>query len=143
MTVLRVFAVLVASAAVIDPAVPLPRTSPPPVQLHLDPTDADAVADAPRVRAALRDRVTFVDGDDAAAHVMVGRVRPAAAAFARPLSQVTLDDPPEVVIDEAPAAVQVTVNGSTTIPVVLHGRGVAGRTSVVAVEDDGLELTRL
>ena len=72
MTVLRVIAMIVALGGVLDPAVSLSRAVPTPVRLRVDRSDPDAADVAARLRAAMHDRLEFVDAGDADAHVVVG-----------------------------------------------------------------------
>jgi hypothetical protein len=142
MSMLRLGALAIALAAVLDPELPVRRSLPATVQLHFDVTDRDAVTTAERLRRELRRRVDFVDEEDVAAQVVIGNVRPDGAVFSRPVSVVTLDDAPSVAIAGAPAAVQANVNTETAIPITLHARGLAGQTTVVTLEDAGVELSR-
>ena len=71
MTVLRVIAILVALGGVLDPALSLSRPVPTLVRLHVDRSDPDAADVEARLRAAMHDRLEFVAGGDADAHVVV------------------------------------------------------------------------
>ena len=142
MTLLRTIAILIALGGVLDPAFTLSRPAPAPVRLHSDPADPDAVDAVTRLRAAVTKRVELVDHGDAVAHVVVGGARPEAAAFSKPISLVTLDEGPGVEIVSAPSAVHVPVNGNAAIDVTIRARGLAGQSSVVVLEDSGMELAR-
>jgi hypothetical protein len=147
MTVLRVIAVLIAIGGIVDPAVTLSRPLPAQVRLHVDPADQDAVGVAARLRASVKDRVAFGTGPAAPAltkaEVFVGRASSPAAGFASPTSVVTFDDRPGVEIVAAPSAVHAALSSSTPISVTIRARGLAGQTTVVGLEDAGVELARV
>jgi hypothetical protein len=142
MTVLRVIAMLVALGGVLDPAVSLSRTVSTPVRLHVDPSDPDAADVQARLRAATKDRLEFVGHGDAAAHVVVGGVRPDPQVFSKPVSLVTLRDSTGTEIVSVPSVVQLPVNSSASIAVTIRARGLAGQSSVVMLEEGEIELTR-
>ena len=142
MRFLRDGAILIAIAAALDPALPVRRHGPARVGLLVDKFDPDAAGVVQRLRGAVGTRVDFVHQDDVAAHVVVGNVRPGPAAFSNPVSVVALDDAPSVAIVDAPATVQANVNSETIVPVRLRGRGTGGQTTVVVLEERGVELSR-
>ena len=147
MKVLRIIAVLIAIGGIVDPAVTLSRPVPAQVRLHVDPADRDAMDVAVRLRGSVKDRVVFGLGPESPespqAEVFVGRASRPAASFALPTSVVVLHDPPGVEIVAAPSAVHAALNSSTAVPVSIRARGLAGKTTVVGVEDGGVELARV
>ena len=74
MTVFRVIAILVALGGVLDPALSLSRPVPTLVRLYVDRSDPDAADVEARLRAAMHDRLEFVAGGDADAHVVRGLI---------------------------------------------------------------------
>ena len=144
MIVLRLLAVIVAIAAAIDPAFQLRRPAPVPVRLAAEDRDPDASAAAATLRASLAGRVDFVDSGSAVASVVIGGAgADAAVAGQGPVSLVSLEEPPSVAIVHAPSTISLMPGSAVDIPATLQAVGLAGRTSVVVLEQDGVELTRV
>ena len=97
-----------------------------------------------QLRAALSGRVDFVDSGAAVASVVIGGAgADAAVAGQGPVSVVSLDEPPSVAIVHAPSTISLMPGSAVDIPATLQAVGLAGRTSVVVLEQDGVELTRV
>ncbi len=144
MIILRLLAVIVAIAAVIDPVIQLRRPVPVPVRLAAEDRDPDASAAAAKLRASLSGRVDFVDSGSAVASVVIGGASADAMTPEQgPVSIVSLDEPPSVAIVRAPSTISLMPGAAVDIPATLQAVGLAGRTSVVVLEQDGVELARV
>ena len=146
MRILRVLSVMLATAGLIDPAIRLQRHVPAPVRLVADADDPDASAVAGRLRAALGGTVDFrLDkADGAIPTVLIGDARDDAIGDGDgPLSVVSLEESPSLAIVDAPGTISLMPGSATRIPVTLHGVGLAGRTTAVVLEQDGVELARV
>ena len=143
MTVLRLLAIVIALAGMIDPAITMSRPRPVPVRLVADGRDPDAAAAASALRAALPRHVDVVSSGPAAATVVIGGASTAALEGPGPISLVSLEEPPSLRIAQAPASVSLVAGSRTHIPVRLEAVGLAGRTSAVILEQDGVELARV
>jgi hypothetical protein len=144
MMVLRILAVVVAIGGVVDPAIQVTRTEPLQVRLFAASDDPDAVAAASRLRTALSGRADLADAGTGAATVVIG-TRPNAAAItgSGPVSVISLEEPPSAAIVEAPTAVTLIPGSAVDIPVTVQALGLTGQRSVVVLEQDGVELTRV
>ncbi len=128
----RIAAILIAAAAVIDPAIPLPHVERPALQVSV------AAPNATPVEQALRDAGFRVNtGETEAATVLVTREVP---------PHVT---PNTWVLDASPAAPNIRIVGAATsssrIPgqaldvlVTVEGHGFAGKSAELALEDSGI-----
>jgi hypothetical protein len=144
MIVLRLLAVIVAIAAATDPAFQLRRPVPVRVLLAAEDRDPDASAAAATLRASLSGRVDFVASGSAVASVVIGGAgADAAVAGQGPVSLVSLDEPPSVAIVHAPSTISLMPGSAVDIPATVQAVGLAGRTSVVVLEQDGVELSRV
>jgi hypothetical protein len=146
-TWLRAAAIGLAVLALVDPAWPLQRRVP--VNVHLMSAPGVNAEEARAVRQQLTrelaGRVTFEDGADRAATVVIGDVlNDSVVDGTRPVSVVMPGSPdaPHVTVwasDPAP-----TLPGwATRIPAVVRARGMAGRTSTIALEHEGIEVARV
>jgi hypothetical protein len=143
MTILRILAVAVAIGGVVDPTVQMERRVPVPVRLLADPEDPDAASAAARLQTALSGQVDLVERGSAAASVIVGTGGAGGGVPGDgPVSVVALEEAPSVAIAEVPGTVSLTPGSTIDIPVVLRAVGLAGRTTVVLLEQDGVELAR-
>jgi hypothetical protein len=144
MMVLRILAVFVAVGCVVDPAIRVMRTEPLKVRVFAPADDPDAVSAASRLRTALSGRADLADAGTGAATVVIGN-RPIAVAIpgSGPVSVVSLEEPPSAAIVEAPHAVTLIPGSAVDIPVTVQAFGLSGQRSVVALEQDGVELTRV
>ena len=145
-TILRVLAVMLAAAGLIDPAIQLQRQVPAPVRLVADADDPDASAAAGRLRAALGGIVYFrLDkADSAIPTVLIGDAGADAIGDGDgPLSVVSLEEAPSVAIVDTPSTISLMPGSATRIPVTLKAVGLAGQTTVVVLEQDGVELARV
>jgi hypothetical protein len=144
MTILRILAVAVAIGGVVDPAVRIERRVPAPVRLLADAEDPDAIAATARLRSALSGHVDFVESGSAVASVIVGPGGAGGGVPGQgPVSVVVLEEAPSVAIADVPDTVSLIPGSTIDIPVVLHSLGLAGRTTVVLLELDGVELARV
>jgi hypothetical protein len=144
MIILRLLALIVAIAAAIDPALQLRRPVPVPVRLAAEDRDPDASAAAAKLRASLAGRVDFVDSGSAVASVVIGGAgADAALAGQGPVSVVSLDEPPSVATVHTPSTISLMPGSAVDVPATLQAVGLAGRTSVVVLEQDGVELARV
>ncbi len=141
---LRAVAILIAAAALVDPAFRTNRRVPPPVTVLLDERDAEAQSVRAQLESALAGRVTLTDVSGAAAVVAIGDAVPERAlASAAPLSTVALGGTPDVAIVAAPGSVRVHAGRAVALRVRLRGRGVAATTTTVGIEERGVELARV
>jgi len=143
---LRILAVLIALAALVDPAITVTGA----VRSHiavvnLEPGSSEAV----RVAAALaRDLGTSFDvqpkvSSDTAVAVMVGRSYPAdPPATGIPIATVTIPENVGARIARVSAPREVPPATSIRLEVDVDGRGVAGRTTVMSARLGGLEIAR-
>ena len=103
--------------------------------LAAEDRDPDASAAAATLRASLSGRVDFVDSGSAMASVVIGGAgADAAVAGQGPVSLVSLEEPPSVAIVHAPSTISLMPGSAVDIPATLQAVGLAGRTSVVVLE---------
>jgi hypothetical protein len=143
MTALRMIAILVALGGVLDPAFTLTRDVPAPVRLHIDRSDPDSAAVETRLRTATNTSVEFVEDGDAEADVVVDSAPPGSLTFSKPVSFVKSSDEPDTAVVAVPSTVQAPVNSVESIAVTIRGRGLAGRSSAVRLQDGQVELARV
>lgn len=144
MIVLRMLAVIVAVGGIVDPAIQVTRAEPLPVRLFGAPDDPDAAAAASTLRTALSGLAAVVDAGSGAATVVIGRgpIMPAITGGG-PVSVVSLEEPPSVSIVDVPSAVTLIPGSAVDIPVTLQAFGLTGHRSVIVLQEDGVELSRM
>jgi hypothetical protein len=145
--VLRTLAIAIVVAALIDPAVRVTRAAPIVVRLVARDDDPQAQEVRARMTDALGDRVQLTSSPDAAAVVIVGRdtgvVQRAMTETRVPISVVALEGAIDLAIAAAPPSIEVHEGQGFSIPVEIEARGVAGKPSIVALEDRGVEVARV
>lgn len=145
---LRTAAILIALAAILDPGFAVRRPQPPQIDVR---TDAATAPDAEAVR--IRQRILDMAGSTAADSL----AEPSAVVLVAP-SLAALDDlpggvPVSIVAPAPPAGDVIRIVRVTPPPVVLPGQtavliveveasGLDGQTSIVALEQHGMELAR-
>lgn len=143
MMVLRILALALAIGAIVDPALPIDRRMPATVRLYAAAGDPDVPAVVARLRAALAGRVDLIDAGSGQENVVVGSAPAVDAVRAgTPISVVSLGAPPAVSIAAVSGVTRIVPGDGTEIQVDLDGAGVAGHTSSVVLEQDGVVLTR-
>jgi hypothetical protein len=141
---LRIAAVAIAAAAIIDPAVAVTREDRVPVRLRLDDRDPAARRVAATVRQAVGDSIAIMATGEAAAIVTIGDASPGPLPDRPiPVSSVDLAGVPDISLGSVPSSVTVGRGQTVSIPLELEGRGVAGQTSVVVLEDQGVDVARV
>jgi hypothetical protein len=137
---LRAGALLLAAVAVFDPAWTLNRTSPLPVDVRAADISDDPVAEDVRRRLRQLDDVVVDPTADPAAVVVVGEASMPGLPSGIPVSLVRRAARPNVVVDDL-VVPRVSVPGLTgRIEAALTATGMAGATSRIALELDGIEL---
>lgn len=158
---LRVLAIAIAICGLIDPVLAIRR--PQPVRVEIRAASAPAQAVRARLLADLEGHVVAISGGDAAtavsggdaaaavsdnaaaAVVLIGdRVDAGYISDGRPISVVMPAAPaaPNVRIVAAAAPAPVLPGQSAVVSAAFHGRGAAGKTSVLVLEEDGVQLAR-
>ena len=142
---LRLAAVALAVIGIVDPSLPLTRAVRPSIELQADLGHADDVGR--RLVERLEGNVAFNGPDEPVARVLIGdRAQENTLASARiPVSTVSLstDSVPNVRIVSVSVPQRVPVGWTAKIDVRIAGRGVRGTTSRVALEQGGVELSRI
>jgi hypothetical protein len=146
-TGLRVVAIVIAAAAFVDPAWSVGRAVPPNVRIVPSAgVDREQVSAVRRgLEAALSGRVTFDDRRPGAATVVIGDE----------VSSRLIEDgtPVSVIATREPGAAHATLRAwdpvpavpglAAPIPALVRAHGMAGRTSTIALEYDGVEMARV
>jgi hypothetical protein len=138
-SLLRAGAILLAAVAVLDPSWTLNRTSPLPIDVR--PADISDSATAEEIRRRLRemDHVEVDAARDPAAVVIVGEASVPTQPSAIPVFWVRRPGP-NVIVDDV-IVPDVSLPGLTgRIEATLTATGMAGTTSRIAFELDGIEL---
>jgi hypothetical protein len=132
----RMTAVAIAIAAVIDPAVPIPRSARPPVRVDVD---------ASQLIAPLADAGFLVNtGADPAATVVVGdRIASPPALPSHSWILDTSPGAPNVQILFARAATTRLPGQALDVEATFEGRGAGGRKTTVVLEDGGIPVARV
>jgi len=145
---LRTAAFLIAGAAVIDPAVPTTASAPVPVSLRAtgDATASQVREVREQLESSLKFAVNFDPVGSPAATVLVGnRPEPGFVSDDVPVSTISSARPrsPNVRIASASDPSPVIAGWSAIVDVVIEGSGVAGRTTEVVLEQNGVETSRV
>ena len=132
----RGLAVAIAIAAVIDPAVPIPRLARPPLRVD----DGASHVIAPLASAGFQ----VNSGAEPAATLMAGdRITSASALPPRSWMIDTSPPPPNVQVIAARTADTRLPGQAVDVEATFEGRGVSGRTSVFLLEDGGIPVGRV
>ena len=145
---LRSLAIATALVGVLDPSWTARRRAPVSVDLRVDQNVGRAAEDVRRrLVSSLKTDVRFDSDADPAAVVLVGGTGPMAAVSRDdlPISTVTLAPPsaPNARIVAAEDPDSVRVGWAATFQAVVEGRGLAGRTSRIVLEDRGAEVASM
>ena len=144
---LRALAVLLAIAALIDPAFAVRRARPVPVELRTEPSVlAAAIRD--RLAADLRDQIAVDTGEPPAALVMIGSTNETPLPGNVPISLVSVTPPggpaePNVRLVHASPPEPVLPGQEVILDVQFEAIGLAGRSSTIDLEQDGVRLARV
>jgi hypothetical protein len=140
---LRAIAVAFVVLALVDPAVSVTRDRPLAVRVHLRDSDPDAVSVRARLRDVLRDRIEMVEGSHADAVVVIGTSMPEEiVSGSAPVSTVALGAAPNVAVIDAPDSIDAAPGQIVSIPIVLEGWGVSGKTSALLLRHRTVEVAR-
>ena len=145
---LRLVAVAIALAALVDPGVSMRRRQPLPIDVRIgaSPSDPDGTR-AARVREAVIHRLGSAIVPDArrprAVIAIGGGLRPGEVADGVPISVISVEPAGRNVrIVEAKTTALVTAGRPAVVAVTLQGDAAGGERSVVVLEQDGLEIAR-
>lgn len=148
-TSLRAIVMAMALTGLVDPSWSANRDVPVPVDLHVseDPASARAAdAVAQRLRLALEDEVAFNSDREPAAVVLVGKTAFSLSTEQNgaPVSTVALTSraEPNVRIVSVTRPRPVPPGWKALITATVEARGLAGKTSVIVLEQEGAELAR-
>jgi len=143
--VLRVLAIAIAIAAVVDPALARRVTVPLPVEVLLPPASDPLFDRAAEMRgqleATIGDRIDLGGHEEAQALVSLGRATPPAGGSA-PVFAMPLEESPAVVIERvtAPAAI---VGQTAPITATVRAFGLAGQTTTIALLREGTKIASI
>jgi hypothetical protein len=140
---LRAIALAIAVAGAIDPAFTVRRPGPINVELRTDGSPA-----AESLRDALQQKLPRHVAVNASAArqavIVIGDRLPSPAIEAGvPISVIIPGPPPNVRVDPRLGVLKLAAGQSTTVSATVEGRGVAGRMSVIALHQSGVELARV
>ena len=141
---LRALAVLLAIAALIDPAFAVRRPQPIAVDIRgASSTHAAAIRD--RLAADLRDQIAVDTGEPPAAVVMTGDAGALPLPAGVPISLVSLAPPggPNVRLVHVPPPEPVLPGQEVVVTVQFEATGLSGRSSTIDLEQDGVRLARV
>ncbi len=140
--VLRLIAIAIAIAAAVDPALARRVRVPLTVEVLMppasDPSFDRAVEVRRQIATTLGDRVVLDGHEEPQALIALGRaVLPPAAS--KPVFAMTLDQGPAVAIEKVSAAAAIPGQSSPVVAT-LHGTGLAGRATTIALLRDGTKV---
>lgn len=142
-TALRVLAIAIAIAGLIDPALALKRPAPPSVIFEVEPDNPRAAA----VKQALIEQLGAPEAGPASqpvAAITIGdRVDLEALPEGLPVSSVTLDDSPNLRIASFEPPPRALPGRSIVLTVGIESSGLGGEPAVVAVEESGIEFAHV
>ena len=141
---LRALAVLLAIAALIDPAFAVRRPGPLAVDIRVEPSPAAAEM-RDRLAASLRDRIVVGAGEPASAVVIIGDAMGTALPGNVPISFVSVGPlgGPNVRIVHATPPETVLPGQEAVVAAQFEAIGLAGRSSLIDLEQDGVRLARV
>ncbi len=141
---LRALAVLLAIAALIDPAFAVRRARPIAVDVRVE-SSADAAAIRARLAEDLRDQIAVDTGEPPAAVVVIGEASVFPLPASVPISLVSvapLGGPNVRVVDASPPE-PVLPGQEVVLTVQFEAIGLAGHSSTIDLEQDGVRLARV
>jgi len=141
---LRALAVLLAIAAVIDPAFGVRCQRPVAVDIRVEPS-ARAAAIRDRLVAAMRGRIAVDTGEPAAAVVLIGNARETPLPAGVPVSHLSVGPlgGPNVRLLRATRPEPVLPGQEVVLAVEFEAIGLRGRSSTIDLEQDGVRLARV